>query len=53
MPDNTLKATTDAIAEEDNAIGGQLITAKTTSANDNDRRRPIVCRSRLGGLLNY
>ena len=34
-------------------LGGQLITAKTTSANDNDRRRPIVCRSRLGGLLNY
>jgi hypothetical protein len=34
-------------------IGGQLIRAKVTSANDNGADGVIGCRSRLGGLLNF
>jgi putative transposase len=34
-------------------LGGNLIDSTFSSANDNDSQAPIVCRSRLGGLLNY
>ncbi len=33
-------------------IGGALVMARTSSANDNTTD-PIACRSRLGGLLNF
>jgi putative transposase len=34
-------------------IGGQLIKGQSVSANDNGTTDQIVCRSRLGSLLNY
>lgn len=34
-------------------LDGQLIKAHAGSANDNGTTDPIVCRSRLGSLLNY
>ena len=34
-------------------LGGKLIVATTSSANDNKAAGAITCRSRLGGLLNY
>jgi putative transposase len=34
-------------------LGGNLIDSTFSSAKDNDSQAPIVCRSRLGGLLNY
>jgi hypothetical protein len=34
-------------------LGGQLIKAARSSANDNEPQGAIGCRSRLGGLLNY
>ena len=34
-------------------LGGKLVVATTSSANDNKTAGAITCRSRLGGLLNY
>src|SRR5450432_2319166 len=34
-------------------LDGQLVTSAVRSANDNGTTDPIVCRSRLGGMLNY
>jgi len=34
-------------------LGGQLIEAQTSSANEKMARGEVVCRSRLGGMLNY
>jgi hypothetical protein len=34
-------------------IGGQLVKSKAGAANDNGTDDSIVCRSRLGSLLNY
>ncbi len=34
-------------------LGGKLIVATTSSANDNEAAGEITCHSRLGGLLNY
>ena len=34
-------------------INGQLIKGNDGSANDNGKPGKIVCRSRLGGFLNY
>ena len=34
-------------------LGGQLVKGQAGPANDNEKDAPIVCRSRLGGLLNY
>ena len=34
-------------------IGGQLVKVKAGPANDNGTGGQIVCRSRLGFLLNY
>jgi DNA topoisomerase I len=34
-------------------IGGQLVRVQAGPANDNGTGGPIVCRSRLGSLLNY
>jgi putative transposase len=34
-------------------IGGRIIKPRTSPSNDNGTSRPIGCRSRLGGLLNY
>lgn len=35
------------------ALGGKLVVNNQPVANDNDTLRPVGCRSRLGGLLNY
>jgi hypothetical protein len=34
-------------------LGGQLIERPDGSANRNDAKDYIVCRSRLGGMLNF
>jgi hypothetical protein len=34
-------------------LGGKLVVARTSSANDNKAAGAITCRSRLGGLLNF
>jgi hypothetical protein len=34
-------------------IDGRLIKANAGPANDNGTTAPIICRSRLGSLLNY
>jgi hypothetical protein len=34
-------------------IGAQLIKGQSVSTNDNGTTDQIVCRSRLGSLLNY
>src|SRR5450759_194339 len=34
-------------------IGGQLVKGQAGSANDNGGNGAVVCRSRLGGMLNY
>jgi len=34
-------------------LSGQLIKAQAGSANDNGTSGAIVCRSRLGGMLNF
>jgi hypothetical protein len=34
-------------------LGGQLIEGQASSENDNGAGDAIVCRSRLGGMLNY
>ena len=34
-------------------IDGQLVKTRAGFANDNGTDGPIVCRSRLGTLLNY
>jgi hypothetical protein len=34
-------------------LGGQLIKKGTATANDNAASDKVVCRSRLGGMLNY
>ena len=34
-------------------LGGQLIEAQTSSANPKVPRGEVVCRSRLGGMLNF
>jgi hypothetical protein len=35
------------------AVGGQLIVKRAAPTNDNGADGKVVCRSRLGGLLNY
>jgi putative transposase len=35
------------------SIGGRLIKAQAGSANGNGTGATIVCRSRLGGMLNF
>ena len=34
-------------------VGGQLVRRRADTANDNGTAGPVVCRSRLGSLLNY
>jgi putative transposase len=34
-------------------LGGQLINKEAVSANDNRAGGKVVCRSRLGGMLNF
>ena len=34
-------------------LGGQLVKGQAGSANDSGTDAPIICRSRLGGFLNY
>lgn len=34
-------------------IGGQTVKSRADTANDNGIAGPVVCRSRLGSLLNY
>ena len=34
-------------------LGGKLVHKGAPSANDNPAQAKVVCRSRLGGLLNY
>jgi hypothetical protein len=34
-------------------LGGQLIRTTTLPENDNRIGGPVVCRSRLGGFLNF
>jgi hypothetical protein len=34
-------------------LGGRLIEKEAESANDNGASGSVVCRSRLGGVLNF
>jgi hypothetical protein len=34
-------------------LGGQLIKKEAVSASDNRASGKVVCRSRLGGMLNF
>ena len=34
-------------------LGGQLIERQAKSASENGARGKVVCRSRLGGMLNF